>query len=97
MAKTAADAAKLTNQAEGKHHIGDFLPPEELSKFMDKYKVTSYRILHVHLSLLKGLFLYANSCQLSVFSRVMDSDWIRIQLLLCIRIRIWNSDPGAIK
>jgi splicing factor 4 len=42
MAKTAAEAAKLTKTAEagGKHHIGDFLPPEELAKFMDKYKVT---------------------------------------------------------
>ena len=41
MAKTASDANKLTQTAEvaGKHHIGDFLPPEELSKFMDKYKV----------------------------------------------------------
>ena len=41
MAKTASDANKLTQTAEvaGKHHIGDFLPPEELSKFMDKSKV----------------------------------------------------------
>jgi len=40
MAKTAPDACKLTEVAEeaGKHHIGDFLPPEELSKFMNKYK-----------------------------------------------------------
>lgn len=27
----------LNKQAEGKHHIGDFLPPEELKKFMEKY------------------------------------------------------------
>ena len=41
MEKTAsapAKAAKLMEE-EGKHHIGDFLPPEELSKFMNKYKV----------------------------------------------------------
>ena len=25
--------------AEGKHHIGDFLPPDELKKFMETYKV----------------------------------------------------------
>jgi len=40
MEKTAsapAKAAKLMEE-EGKHHIGDFLPPEELSKFMNKYK-----------------------------------------------------------
>jgi len=29
-------AAELTKQAEGKHHIGDFLPPAELEKFMEK-------------------------------------------------------------
>ncbi|CAH2087406.1 unnamed protein product [Euphydryas editha] len=30
-------ATELTKQAAGKHHIGDFLPPEELKKFMEKY------------------------------------------------------------
>lgn len=30
-------ADELTKQAAGKHHIGDFLPPEELKKFMEKY------------------------------------------------------------
>lgn len=30
-----ADA--LNKQCEGKHHIGDFLPPEELKKFLEKY------------------------------------------------------------
>ena len=40
MAKTQADAEKQTAAVnEGKHHIGDFLPPEELNKFMNKYKV----------------------------------------------------------
>lgn len=28
------DSLKLTEDAEGKHHIGQFLPPEELQKFM---------------------------------------------------------------
>uniref|UniRef100_A0A1I8PJC7 G-patch domain-containing protein n=1 Tax=Stomoxys calcitrans TaxID=35570 RepID=A0A1I8PJC7_STOCA len=28
----------LTKQSEGKHHIGDFLPPEELKKFMEQYE-----------------------------------------------------------
>jgi splicing factor 4 len=36
MEKTASQAAKLTSQAEGKHHIGDFLPPDELNKFLAK-------------------------------------------------------------
>lgn len=29
-------AKELTEMNKGKHHIGDFLPPEELSKFMEK-------------------------------------------------------------
>lgn len=28
----------LTDMGRGKHHIGDFLPPEELVKFMEKYE-----------------------------------------------------------
>ena len=46
MAKTQAEAEKQTAAMEGgKHHIGDFLPPEELSKFMNKYKVCSLNVL----------------------------------------------------
>ena len=26
--------------SEGKHHIGDFIPPKELQKFMETFKVT---------------------------------------------------------
>ncbi|XP_022919527.2 uncharacterized protein [Onthophagus taurus] len=36
MVATQQWANELTRQAEGKHHIGDFLPPEELKKFMEK-------------------------------------------------------------
>jgi splicing factor 4 len=36
MEKTANEAMKLTEMAQGRHHIGDFLPPEELTKFMAK-------------------------------------------------------------
>ncbi|XP_018319303.1 activating transcription factor 7-interacting protein 1 isoform X2 [Agrilus planipennis] len=36
MQKTQTWAVELTKNAEGKHHIGDFLPPEELQKFLDK-------------------------------------------------------------
>jgi len=39
MAKTEQEAMKMTEDAEGKHHIGDFLPSGELDKFMNKYKV----------------------------------------------------------
>ncbi|KAF4526514.1 hypothetical protein B566_EDAN005881 [Ephemera danica] len=37
MEATERWADELTRQAEGKHHIGDFLPPNELEKFMEKY------------------------------------------------------------
>lgn len=38
MQKTLDQAAKQTDAGKGMHHIGDFLPPEELTKFMNKYK-----------------------------------------------------------
>lgn len=36
MIATQQWASELNRQAQGKHHIGDFLPPEELQKFMEK-------------------------------------------------------------
>ncbi len=38
MSKTEVKSAELTEAARGKHHIGDFLPPEELNKFLNKYR-----------------------------------------------------------
>jgi len=38
MEKTKALAEKLTGEGQGKHFIGDFLPPEELEKFMETFK-----------------------------------------------------------
>ncbi|CAD5116852.1 DgyrCDS5696 [Dimorphilus gyrociliatus] len=38
MQATAEWAEKLSMMGEGKHHIGDFLPPEELNKFMDTFQ-----------------------------------------------------------
>lgn len=35
MEKTKEKAKELTEMNKGKHHIGDFLPPEELSKFIE--------------------------------------------------------------
>ncbi|GFT73475.1 SURP and G-patch domain-containing protein 1 [Nephila pilipes] len=37
MEKTKYWAEELTEQAKGKHHIGDFLPPEELENFLEKW------------------------------------------------------------
>ena len=38
MEKTQALAEKLTGEGRNKHFIGDFLPPEELEKFMETYQ-----------------------------------------------------------
>ena len=35
MEKTKEKARELTDMNKGKHHIGDFLPPEELDKFVE--------------------------------------------------------------
>ncbi|XP_067931769.1 SURP and G-patch domain-containing protein 1-like [Watersipora subatra] len=38
MAATRDWADELTKQNRGKHHMGDFLPPDELAKFMETYQ-----------------------------------------------------------
>jgi len=38
MERTKNWAEELTDRAKGKHHIGDFLPPDELNKFMEKVR-----------------------------------------------------------
>lgn len=38
MQKTLRKAESLTEQARGKHHMADFLPPEELARFQEKVK-----------------------------------------------------------
>nr|CAB3266694.1 SURP and G-patch domain-containing protein 1-like [Phallusia mammillata] len=38
MEKTKALAEKLTEEGQGKHFLGDFLPPAELEKFMETFK-----------------------------------------------------------
>lgn len=37
MDKTKDWADELTEKGKGKHHIGDFLPPDELERFMEKW------------------------------------------------------------
>ena len=37
MEKTASKATELTKAGKGSHHIGHFLPPAELNKFLAKY------------------------------------------------------------
>ncbi|OQR73200.1 SURP and G-patch domain-containing protein 1-like [Tropilaelaps mercedesae] len=38
MEKTRVQAQKLTQMGRGKHHMGDFLPTEELEQFMKRYE-----------------------------------------------------------
>jgi len=38
MEKTKNWAVDLTSRGHAGHHIGDFLPPEELEKFMQKWE-----------------------------------------------------------
>lgn len=38
MQKSEEKSANLTDAGKGKHFIGDFLPPDELAKFMEKVK-----------------------------------------------------------
>lgn len=38
MQKTKVWADDLTEKAKGKHHIGDFLPPDELENFLEKWE-----------------------------------------------------------
>ena len=52
MDKTAREALQLTEAATGRHHIGDFLPPEELTKFMAKVTLTMIWILRLKESLI---------------------------------------------
>ena len=41
-------AEKLNSMGRGKHFIGDFLPPDELEKFMETWNVSvCRRIVHV--------------------------------------------------
>lgn len=37
-------AESLTEMGKGKHFIGDFLPPEELEKFMETFKALKVSI-----------------------------------------------------
>ena len=48
MEETQSKAVELTNMAEGKHHIGDFLPPEELARFIEKVSEPSYFLYIIH-------------------------------------------------
>jgi len=58
MEKTKQWATELTSQAKGKHHIGDFLPPEELEKFMDKVCPSVFLNPTIFLLLNSYLLLY---------------------------------------
>ena len=48
MTATREWADELTKQNEGKHHLGDFLPPDELKKFLETYTVSTYIHIYIH-------------------------------------------------
>lgn len=39
-------AESLTEMGKGKHFIGDFLPPEELEKFMETFKALKVSVFY---------------------------------------------------
>lgn len=43
MVATQLWADELTERSKGRHHIGDFLPPDELERFMEKVSCDFYR------------------------------------------------------
>ena len=45
MATTRSRPDTLMEAGEGRHHIGDFLPAEELNKFLTRYKVEYHQCL----------------------------------------------------
>ena len=51
-------AAHLTETNRGKHFIGDFLPPDELERFMETFKVCSGRDDSCHEAPLFSLYRY---------------------------------------
>lgn len=59
MEATQRWAEELTEKAKGKHHIGDFLPPDELARFMEKvnliYSAISYFCLQINSTLSQKL------------------------------------------
>jgi len=71
MEATQMWAEELTAQAEGKHHIGDFLPPDELKKFMEQYNAVKqgkepdlsdykeYKLKEDNIGMFQKFFLYS--------------------------------------
>lgn len=71
MEATQMWAEELTAQAEGKHHIGDFLPPDELKKFMEQYNAVKqgkepdlsdykeYKLKEDNIGMFKENYLYS--------------------------------------
>ena len=76
-------ADKLTQMGRGKHHLGDFLPPEELEKFMETYTVSSESLeLVMHSALSKvTAFCYCGSKALCL---VHTADKTRLSCLVGI-------------
>ena len=59
MAETHYKAHELTQNAEGKHHIGDFLPPDELARFMEKVCIYIYIFFFSIILVVSSLVLFS--------------------------------------
>lgn len=46
MVATQLWADELTERSKGRHHIGDFLPPDELERFMEKVSHNRVDVLY---------------------------------------------------
>jgi len=46
MVATQLWADELTERSKGKHHIGDFLPPDEFERFMEKVLIRFIALIH---------------------------------------------------
>ena len=56
-------AEKLTEAGRGKHFIGDFLPPDELERFMETFKVSSPSSQYSTISLCLLTVVFSLDCQ----------------------------------
>lgn len=53
-------AEQLTEMGKGKHFIGDFLPPDELEKFMETFKALKVRYLFLCRSISESMRICAS-------------------------------------
>ena len=93
-------ATKLTEEGRGKHHLGDFLPPDELEKFMEKCQaikegrtpdLSDYKVSESTVERVKDhSFPGSMGSEIRVFQGSLV--WIGSQSLVCVpwRLEEWR-------